>query len=110
VLVLRVERGDLSCSLDLGSFVVALLAERRQQDDSVVLGEAVGDRLAVGPSENLSSNNPSPRLRECGIRAVWPNEASRSMARVALFWSASSRPASQSVTSARSTISTTITS
>jgi len=46
--------GDLACPGDLGTFVVALFAERRQQDDAVVFGESVGD-ASCGRAERVPS-------------------------------------------------------
>ena len=64
-------------------------------------------RRAVGPSENRSSNKPSPRLLDNGIRAVEPSADNRSITTTVRSHSASSSECIQTTTSSWSSKSDT---
>ena len=95
------------CPGDLVAFAVALLSEGGQQDDATVLGEPVGDPSCRRAERARSSNSPSPRLFESGIRADEPSVASRSITTTVRSHSVSSREAIQSTISSWSSSSAT---
>jgi len=81
-----------------------LLAERRQQDDPVVLGESVGDPPRSRPEREAQFEEPSPSTLENDMRAIEPRSTSRSMTMTARSHSVESKLAIHSTISSCNSI------
>lgn len=99
--------GCLTGPSDLGPFVVALLAEGRQQDDPSVSGEPVGNAASCRTRRESQLEQPVAEASRHGIRACEPKSASRSTTTTTRSHSVLLRLSSHSTTSSCASISAT---
>ena len=96
----RAVGGDVSCSSDFCSFVVALFAERGQQHDAVVSGEAVGNASsgrAEREPEFEQSAAESPRERHPSRGTAFDESVDDDQGTVPIFFRQGCEPVSDLV-------------